>query len=102
VRIFRYVLFFFTFYPLRFILQLVLALSVAELQNVIQQILTARENLLGHRSVQSIPVYAKFLGGSALIPSLIFEHGQDESLLELPHRFRASHTGFIHLQDKTL
>jgi hypothetical protein len=52
--------------------------------------------------VQSIPVYAKFLGGSALIPSLIFEHGQDESLLELPHRFRASHTGFIHLQDKTL
>ena len=47
-------------------------------------------------------MYAKSLGGSALIPSLILEYREDESLLELPHRFRASHTGFIHLQDKTL
>ena len=31
-----------------------------------------------------IPVYAKFLGSSALIPSLIFKHCEDESLLELP------------------
>jgi acyl-CoA reductase LuxC len=38
----------------RFILQIVSLLSATELRNVLQQILTARENLLVHRSVQSI------------------------------------------------
>jgi hypothetical protein len=44
-------------------------------------------------------VYAKFR--RLCTDSLIFDTVR-ESLLELPHRFRASHTGFIHLQDKTL
>ena len=47
-------------------------------------------------------MYAKFLGSFALIASLIFQHSKDESLLKLPHRFRASHTGSIHLQHNTL
>ena len=47
-------------------------------------------------------MYAKALGGSALIPSLILEHCEDESLLELPHRFRALHASSIHLQYDTL
>ncbi len=47
-------------------------------------------------------MYAKYLGSTALITSLILEHREDESLLKLSHRFRASHTGLIHLQDDTL
>jgi hypothetical protein len=47
-------------------------------------------------------VDAKSLGSPALIPSLILEDGKNESLLKLPHRFRASHTGSIHLQNNTL
>jgi len=46
-------------------------------------------------------VHSQFFGGFALIPSLIFQYYEDESLLKLPHRFRASHTGFMHLQDDT-
>lgn len=46
-------------------------------------------------------MYTKLVGGLALIPSLIFQHCKDESLLKFPHRFRASHTGFVHLQDDT-
>jgi len=46
-------------------------------------------------------MYTKLVGGLALIPSLILQHGEDESLLKLPHRFRASYTGFMHLQDDT-
>ena len=38
----------------------------------------------------------------ALIPSLILQHRKDEDFLKFPHRFRASHPGFIHLQDDTL
>ncbi len=55
-----------------------------------------------YRTAQRIPVYAEFLGSSALVTSLILEHGEDESLLKLPHRFRASQTGSVHLQDDTL
>ena len=47
-------------------------------------------------------MYAEFLGGFTLIPSLILEDCKNESLLKLPHRFRASHAGPIHLQDDTL
>jgi hypothetical protein len=47
-------------------------------------------------------VYSKFLGGSALIPSLILEYREDESPLKLPYRFRASHASSIHLQYDTL
>jgi hypothetical protein len=54
------------------------------------------------RTAQRIPVYAKYLGSSALVPALILEHCEDERLLKLSHRFRASHTGFVHLQDDTL
>jgi hypothetical protein len=44
-------------------------------------------------------MYAEFLGSFTLIPSLILEDCKNESLLKLPHCFRASHAGFIHLQD---
>ena len=47
-------------------------------------------------------MYAEFLGSFALIPSLILQHRKDENFLKFPHRFRASHPGFIHLQDDTL
>ena len=57
---------------------------------------------LSDRTAQCIPVYAESLGSFALVPSLILEHCQDESLLKFPYRFRASHTGSIHLQDNTL
>jgi hypothetical protein len=57
---------------------------------------------LSDRTAQGIPVHAKSLGSFALIPPLILEHCEDESLLKFPHRFRASHTGSIHLQDNTL
>jgi hypothetical protein len=57
---------------------------------------------LSDRTAQRIPVYAKFPGRLALIFSLILEHSEDETLLKLPYRFRASHTDFIHLQDNTL
>jgi hypothetical protein len=47
-------------------------------------------------------MHAELLGSFALIPSLILEYREDEGLLKLPHCFRASHAGFIHLQHKIL
>jgi hypothetical protein len=46
-------------------------------------------------------MYTKLVGGLALIPSLILQHCEDESLLKFPHRIRALKTGFMHLQDDT-
>ena len=57
---------------------------------------------LSDRTAQRIAVYAEFPGCLALISSLILEHSKDERLLKRPYRFRASHTGFINLQDNTL
>ena len=57
---------------------------------------------ISNRTASRIPVCAESLGSFALIPSLILKYGEDESLLKLSHRFRASHTRLIHLQDNTL
>ena len=47
-------------------------------------------------------MYAEFLGGFKLITFLILEYREDEGLLKLPHCFRASHAGSLHLQHKIL
>jgi len=47
-------------------------------------------------------VHAQFIGRLALIAFFIAEHGQDEDLLELTHRFGESHAISIHLKYKII
>jgi hypothetical protein len=48
---------------------------------------------------QSITVHAQFSRSAALISLILLQHGQNEFLLELTHRFRVKNVAPVHLKD---
>jgi len=51
---------------------------------------------------QGIAVHTQFLGGSALIPLVLTQHGQNKRTLEFSQRLLESQPSFVHLRHEQL
>jgi hypothetical protein len=55
---------------------------------------------LKDRTAQSIAVHAELARGSALIPLVLLEYGQDKPLLEFAYGLGIENVAFVHLHDE--
>ncbi len=45
-------------------------------------------------------MHPQLTGGTALVPIVFLQHGEDEPLLEFAHRLGVKNIAFVHLQDE--